>query len=45
MDIKIEKKTKKQEGIAFIDSSLCNGCTLCQQLCSAGAIEEVVEDE
>ena len=45
MDIKIEKKTKKQGGIAIIDSSLCNGCTLCQQLCSAGAIEEVVEDE
>ncbi len=39
--ISIEKKTKKQEGIAVIDSSLCNGCTLCQQLCSAGAIEEV----
>jgi len=35
MDIKIEKKTKKQEGIAVIDSSICNGCTLCQQLCSA----------
>jgi len=45
MDIKIEKKTKKQEGIAIIDSSLCTGCTLCRQLCSAGAIEEVVEDE
>jgi indolepyruvate ferredoxin oxidoreductase alpha subunit len=39
--VTIEKKTKKQEGIAVIDSSLCNGCTLCQQLCSAGAIEEV----
>ena len=39
--ISIEKKTKKQEGIAVIDTSLCNGCTLCQQLCSAGAIEEV----
>ena len=37
----VEKKTKKQEGIAVIDTSLCNGCTLCQQLCSAGAIEEV----
>ena len=45
MDVKIEKKTKKQEGIAFIDSAICNGCTLCQQLCSAGAIEEVVENE
>ncbi|MDO9558233.1 MAG: indolepyruvate ferredoxin oxidoreductase subunit alpha [Syntrophales bacterium] len=39
--VSIEKKTKKQEGIAVIDTSLCNGCTLCQQLCSAGAIEEV----
>lgn len=39
--VTIEKKTKKQEGVAVIDSSLCNGCTLCQQLCSAGAIEEV----
>ncbi|MEA2015091.1 MAG: indolepyruvate ferredoxin oxidoreductase subunit alpha [Thermodesulfobacteriota bacterium] len=45
IDMKIEKKTKKQDGIAVIDSSLCNGCSLCQQLCSAGAIEEVVEDE
>ncbi|MEA3486708.1 MAG: indolepyruvate ferredoxin oxidoreductase subunit alpha [Thermodesulfobacteriota bacterium] len=45
LDMKIEKKTKKQEGIAVIDSSICNGCTLCQQLCSAGAIEEVVENE
>jgi len=45
MDVEIEKKTKKQEGIAFIDSSLCNGCSLCQQLCTAGAIEEVTENE
>ena len=37
----IKKKTKKQEGIAVIDASFCNGCTLCQQLCKAGAIEEV----
>jgi len=43
--IQIEKKTKRQEGIAVIDSSLCDGCTLCQQLCSAGAIEGVTEDE
>jgi len=45
MDVEIEKKTKKQEGIAFIDSSLCNGCSLCQQLCTAGAIEEVTGNE
>ncbi|MDD5724367.1 MAG: indolepyruvate ferredoxin oxidoreductase subunit alpha [Syntrophales bacterium] len=44
-DITIEKKTKKQEGVAIIDTSLCDGCTLCLQLCSAGAIEEVAEDE
>lgn len=41
IDITIEKKTKKQEGIAVIDSSVCNGCSLCLQLCSAGAIGEV----
>ncbi|HOO90092.1 MAG TPA: indolepyruvate ferredoxin oxidoreductase subunit alpha [Syntrophales bacterium] len=45
MDIEIEKKTKKQEGIAIIDSSYCNGCTLCQQLCGFGAIGEVVGNE
>jgi indolepyruvate ferredoxin oxidoreductase alpha subunit len=39
------KKTKKQEGIAVIDPTLCNGCTLCQQLCKVGAIEEVVDNE
>ncbi|MDX9745602.1 MAG: indolepyruvate ferredoxin oxidoreductase subunit alpha [Syntrophales bacterium] len=35
-----EKKTKNQEGIAFIESVYCTGCTLCQQLCKAGAIVE-----
>jgi indolepyruvate ferredoxin oxidoreductase alpha subunit len=35
-----KKRSKKQEGIAFIDSNLCNGCTLCQQVCKAGAIIE-----
>jgi Pyruvate/2-oxoacid:ferredoxin oxidoreductase delta subunit len=45
MEIPIEKKTAKQEGIARIDSAICNGCTLCQQLCGAGAIEEVAADE
>jgi indolepyruvate ferredoxin oxidoreductase, alpha subunit len=33
-------KSKKQEGIAVINSNICNGCTLCQQLCRAGAIIE-----
>lgn len=37
----IEKKTKKQDGIATIDASLCNGCTLCAQVCKFEAIEEV----
>ncbi len=45
MDTQTEKKTKKQEGIARIDSTICNGCTLCQQLCGAGAIVEVTGDE
>ena len=36
----IKRKSKNQEGIAFIDSSLCNGCTMCRQLCKAGAIVE-----
>ncbi len=45
MEMKIEKKTKSQEGIAVIDSTICDGCTLCQQLCSAGAIEGVAENE
>jgi indolepyruvate ferredoxin oxidoreductase alpha subunit len=40
-DTSIQKKTKKQEGIATIDSTLCNGCTLCEQLCNFGSIEEV----
>jgi len=36
----IRKNSKTQEGMSFIDSALCNGCTLCQQLCKAGAIIE-----
>ncbi len=39
-EISIKKKSKKQEGIAYIDSNLCNGCTVCQQLCKFGAIVE-----
>ena len=37
---KIKKNVKKQEGISFIDRYLCNGCTVCQQTCKAGAIVE-----
>jgi indolepyruvate ferredoxin oxidoreductase alpha subunit len=36
----IKRKSIKQEGIAFIDSNICNGCTVCQQLCKSGAIIE-----
>ncbi len=36
----MKEKTGRQEGIAVIDTSLCNGCGLCQQLCSVGAITE-----
>jgi indolepyruvate ferredoxin oxidoreductase alpha subunit len=39
---KVKKNAKKQEGIAFIDRDLCNGCTLCQQICKAGAIVEAL---
>lgn len=35
-----ERVPKKQEGIAFIDSNNCNGCSLCQQLCKSSAIIE-----
>jgi indolepyruvate ferredoxin oxidoreductase alpha subunit len=35
-----KKNAKKQEGIAFIDTSLCNGCSVCSQLCKVGAIGE-----
>jgi len=45
LEMNIEKKTKKQEGIAIIDASLCNGCSLCDQVCNFEAIEEVQEDE
>lgn len=34
----VEKKTKKQEGVALIDPVSCNGCTVCLQLCAAKAI-------
>jgi indolepyruvate ferredoxin oxidoreductase alpha subunit len=35
-----KKNAKKQEGIAFIETSLCNGCSVCSQLCKVGAIGE-----
>lgn len=41
----IEKKTKKQEGVAVIDATLCNGCSLCEQLCKVQAISEVIDHE
>ncbi|MBN1829083.1 MAG: indolepyruvate ferredoxin oxidoreductase subunit alpha [Deltaproteobacteria bacterium] len=33
---------KPRKGFAVIDSALCNGCSLCMQVCSAKAIKEVV---
>lgn len=36
----IRKNAKKQEGHSVIDQNLCNGCTVCQQLCKTGAIRE-----
>jgi indolepyruvate ferredoxin oxidoreductase, alpha subunit len=39
---KVKRNVKKQEGVAFIDSEVCNGCTLCAQVCNAGAVIEVI---
>jgi indolepyruvate ferredoxin oxidoreductase alpha subunit len=39
-DDQIRRNAKKQEGHAFIDRNLCNGCTVCRQLCKAGAITQ-----
>jgi indolepyruvate ferredoxin oxidoreductase alpha subunit len=36
----IRRNAKKQEGHSVIDQNLCNGCTLCLQLCKTGAIRE-----
>jgi indolepyruvate ferredoxin oxidoreductase alpha subunit len=45
-DEQIRRNAKKQEGHAFIDRNICNGCTVCRQLCKAGAItEEEFENE
>lgn len=33
-----EEQGKKKEGTAYIDPVMCNGCTVCKQLCAAGAI-------
>lgn len=33
--------TKKENGTIAIDETMCNGCGLCEQLCSFGAIERV----
>jgi indolepyruvate ferredoxin oxidoreductase alpha subunit len=40
---RMNSRGKVQEGAAVIDPSLCAGCTLCQQICGAGAIQEDVE--
>lgn len=33
--------TKKEDGTIAIDETMCNGCGLCEQLCSFGAIERI----
>jgi indolepyruvate ferredoxin oxidoreductase, alpha subunit len=38
----VKRNVKKQEGVAFINSELCSGCTLCEQVCNAGAVIEVI---
>lgn len=35
----VNAQGKKRKGRAMIDSSLCNGCTLCAQVCKLGAIK------
>ncbi|MFH1079057.1 MAG: indolepyruvate ferredoxin oxidoreductase subunit alpha [Pseudomonadota bacterium] len=45
-EAQIRKNAKKQDGHSFIDSTFCNGCTVCRQLCKVGAIgEEASADE
>ncbi|MGC9975790.1 MAG: indolepyruvate ferredoxin oxidoreductase subunit alpha [Syntrophales bacterium] len=39
---KVKRNAKSQQGVAFIDSKFCNGCTLCAQVCKAGAVIEVI---
>jgi len=39
---KVKRNVKKQDGVAFIDTELCNGCTLCEQVCNVGAVIEVI---
>ncbi len=34
------KGGKKRKGMAVIDASLCNGCSICRQLCKSDAITE-----
>jgi indolepyruvate ferredoxin oxidoreductase alpha subunit len=36
----VRRNAKKQEGHSFIDENLCNGCTVCRQLCKVGAINQ-----
>ncbi len=39
-EAEIRRNVKNQKGRARIDPALCNGCTLCQQVCKSGAIGE-----
>ena len=38
----VKKNAKKQEGVAYIDSELCTGCTLCKQVCKVGSVIEAM---
>jgi indolepyruvate ferredoxin oxidoreductase alpha subunit len=38
----VKRNAKKQKGVSFIDSELCTGCTLCEQVCKVGAVIEVI---
>jgi indolepyruvate ferredoxin oxidoreductase alpha subunit len=35
-----DREGRKRKGRASIDRSLCNGCSLCAQICKFGAIGE-----
>jgi len=38
----VKRNAKKQGGVAYIDSELCTGCTLCKQVCKVGSVIEVI---
>lgn len=36
---------ENEDGVVFIDKTLCKGCGLCENFCPKAAIEKVMEDE